>query len=127
MAAPMMRKERTGYEEGFIQGCESGTIEGCSLGVEKGRQIASEIGFYRGFSRQLKSLIENDENLGKQRTMKTIESLSAIIDKFPLEDVLSQTLFEDLETIRAKFKQLTSQLGISLCYGDIDKVKGVSF
>ncbi|KAK6170279.1 hypothetical protein SNE40_018706 [Patella caerulea] len=125
--AASIKRERTGYEEGFLAGCESGKLEGCMLGIEKGGNIGSELGFYHGYALELKRILEKDAGLSKPRTKKTMDSLNTMIENFALEDALNQTLFEELETIRAKFKQLTTQLNVSVQYGSVDTVKGASF
>ncbi|XP_067674451.1 protein LTO1 homolog [Haliotis asinina] len=114
-----------GFTEGRAEGERRGLVDGLSLGFEKGAAIGSEVGFYRGYVETLQ-VLSMREGEAKPRIQKSLQALAAMLSRFPVADVMNQTLFDDLEKIRAKFKQVTSLLGISMSYG-ADKSKGVSF
>ncbi|XP_071113492.1 protein LTO1 homolog [Haliotis cracherodii] len=120
------RSQGQGFREGRAEGEKRGLADGFSLGFEKGAAIGSEVGFYQGYVETLQELNTQEGTL-KPRVQKSLQALAAMLSQFPVADVMNQTLFEDLERIRAKFKQVTSLLGISTSYGAQDKSKGMSF
>ncbi|CAC5426821.1 unnamed protein product [Mytilus coruscus] len=109
-AVPMTMSQSQGYEAGFEAGKQSGYDEGFRLGWEKGSSIASEVGFYHGFIEELQTKIKDDDS--KQRAFKVTETLLKLITELSLDDPTNTLVFEKLENIRAKFKQVMSLLGM---------------
>lgn len=105
------------YESGFKGGYQDGKLkglqEGCQLGLMKGCEVGGEVGFYLGFvSTWHEILLESPD--AKQRCTKLLETLKKKILALPINDVMNEELFANLEDIRAKFKQLCSLLGVSV-------------
>ncbi|XP_013388078.1 oral cancer-overexpressed protein 1-like [Lingula anatina] len=114
-----------GFTEGLQTGRTQGYNEGYMLGKEKGADMATEIGFYDGYTGVMKSLIEESTN-EKTRKLKALESLQDMIQSFPLRDPSYERLHSDLEKIRAKFKQVCSLLNVKPQFQN-SSVKGISF
>ncbi|XP_021352583.1 oral cancer-overexpressed protein 1 homolog [Mizuhopecten yessoensis] len=119
------RSQSQGFTTGQQVGQKTGLEDGYRLGWEKGAGVGSELGFYAGFCRQLLQKLE-DSKEGKQRAIKAAQSLLKLVDDFPLTNPTHPQLFELVQQIRSKFKQLTSVLGISASYNEPER-KGVSF
>ncbi|KAK7493065.1 hypothetical protein BaRGS_00015795, partial [Batillaria attramentaria] len=97
------RCQDEGYAEGQADGRRKGLEQGFRLGCEKGCEIGAELGFYQGFSEAIRPSVEGLKN--KARVLKTLESLQELIQSFPLTDPKHPSLHEEMQTIRAKFKQ----------------------
>ncbi|XP_061176500.1 protein LTO1 homolog [Saccostrea echinata] len=120
------RFHQEGYSAGLSVGRERGCQEGCKLGWEKGAAIGSEIGFYSGFSGILLEKFKDDDK--KQRVCKVLQGVIKLIEELPLFDPTNEELFDKLEKIRAKIKQVNSLLPINIEFqGAKQDVKGISF
>ncbi|XP_051885303.1 protein LTO1 homolog isoform X3 [Pristis pectinata] len=115
-----------GYEEGFIEGGELGETEGRRYGLANGAKIGSEVSFYKGFAITWKCLLQNNQDVKNSKRLKTLNSMLEMIHSFPYEDPTNDKLQEDLEKIRAKFKQICSLLNIQPTFHK-EKAAGMSF
>ncbi|XP_062586253.1 protein LTO1 homolog [Saccostrea cucullata] len=120
------RFRQEGYNAGLSVGRQTGYQEGCKLGWEKGAAVGSEIGFYSGFCGILLEKFKDDDK--KQRVCKVLQGVLRLLEELPLIDPTNQELFDKLEKIRAKIKQVNSLLPINIEFqrGRQD-VKGISF
>lgn len=84
-----------------------GLQEGWELGVQKGTEISTEIGHYLGFVAVWLALLRKDSS-SKPRVFKSLESLQSMLVDYPLSDPTYEKLLDDLDAIRAKFKQVRS-------------------
>ncbi|XP_051001710.1 protein LTO1 homolog isoform X2 [Acomys russatus] len=112
--AVVMADERfhgEGYQEGYEEGSSLGIIEGRQYGMLHGAKIGSEIGCYRGFALAWKCLLHGGAG-DKDRKMKVVEALIALLQRFPYDDPTYEKLQEDLDRIRGKFRQLCSLLNV---------------
>eukprot|EP00118_Oscarella_pearsei_P002740 m.11435 g.11435 ORF g.11435 m.11435 type:complete len:132 (+) comp23317_c0_seq1:16-411(+) len=100
-----------GYDEGYDSGRQQGLEEGRRIGAEKGRILALEVGFYSGFAG---AWLESDGK--KSHAEKALKQLKKLTDDFPLDNPRHPDIIEKLDRIRAKFKQVTSLLGVSTEY-----------
>ncbi|DBA04602.1 TPA: hypothetical protein N0F65_012185 [Lagenidium giganteum] len=122
-----------GEELGIERGRELGLEEGRELGIIKGTEIGSEIGFYNGCYLVWKEMIESETMRGKisDKAVKSITSFGALLEAFPLKNIVEDDLLHKLQHIRAKFKVITSLLGLkqSLVFSreDVHAHKNMSF
>jgi len=102
-----------GWAEGKRDADQRGYGEGFELGEIKGGQIGEEIGYYAGCVAAWAALAKLDPSILSEnpRAEKTLQQLSELINAFP-SDPTNELLFESLESIRAKFKQLVSLLKV---------------
>ncbi|XP_061415843.1 protein LTO1 homolog isoform X1 [Lethenteron reissneri] len=111
------RRQVQGHEEGFERGRRQGLVEGWQLGVKHGGAIAAEVAFYYGFTVTWQSLLQRggESDVKSSRKLKALEALSLLIRSCPIQDATHPELQENLDKIRAKFKQARSQL-TAPCY-----------
>ncbi|XP_041917650.1 protein LTO1 homolog [Alosa sapidissima] len=102
-----------GYHEGFDEGKRQGWHEGQNHGRIHGAKLSAEVSFYSGFAVTWKYLLQNDMNSKARKQLKLLEMLTGLIQTFPLEDPQHKNLQENMEQIRAKFRQVCSLLHIS--------------
>ncbi|XP_055505172.1 protein LTO1 homolog [Leucoraja erinacea] len=101
-----------GYREGFIEGSQLGETEGRRYGLANGAKLGSEVSFYKGFTITWKSLLQNNPDTKNSKRLKVLNSMLEMVHSFPYEDPTNDRLQEDLEKMRAKFKQICSLLNI---------------
>ncbi|XP_069127284.1 protein LTO1 homolog isoform X2 [Argopecten irradians] len=101
------RSQSQGFAAGQKIGEKTGLEDGYQLGWEKGAGIGSELGFYVGFCQKILQKL-NDSPEGKQRPLKTAQTVLKLIEEFPLTNPTHPQLFELVQQIRAKFKQYIS-------------------
>ncbi|XP_032827387.1 protein LTO1 homolog isoform X1 [Petromyzon marinus] len=105
-----------GYEEGFERGRRQGLVEGWQLGVRHGGAIAAEVAFYYGFTVTWQSLLQRggESDVKSSRKLKALEALSLLIRTCPVQDATHPELQENLDKIRAKFKQVCSLINVPI-------------
>ncbi|XP_051553455.1 protein LTO1 homolog [Myxocyprinus asiaticus] len=101
-----------GYQEGFEVGTRQGAIEGRNHGRLHGAKLSAEVSFYYGFAVAWKCLLQNNSDIKARKRLKAVESLVGAIQKFPYEDPKYEKLQEDMERVRAKFRQVCSLLNV---------------
>uniref|UniRef100_A0AAY5KRW4 Essential protein Yae1 N-terminal domain-containing protein n=1 Tax=Esox lucius TaxID=8010 RepID=A0AAY5KRW4_ESOLU len=106
-----------GYREGFNEGTRQGMIDGRKHGASHGAKLSMEVSFYYGFGITWKCLLQNNATLIKQ-------SLLGLIQKFPHKDPQFENLQEDMEKVRAKFRQVCSLLNVPTDFSDYVKSGG---
>eukprot|EP00112_Aurelia_sp_Birch-Aquarium-sp1_P015877 Seg3553.2 transcript_id=Seg3553.2/GoldUCD/mRNA.D3Y31 product="Oral cancer-overexpressed protein 1" protein_id=Seg3553.2/GoldUCD/D3Y31 len=116
-----------GYNEGYFKGQILGEMEGFALGVERGKSFAQEVGFYDGFVSTLMTLYEQETK--SIRLMKVLKKMKTKLDKIQGRtlDPQNQELFDDLEDIRSKFKQVSSMIDATPTYGGTSGTTDMSF
>lgn len=102
-----------GYQEGFEEGKRQGWYEGQNHGRIHGAKLSAEVSFYHGFATTWKNLLQQDTQSKTRKQLKLLETLTGLIQTFPLEDPQHRNLEENMEQIRAKFRQVCSVLHIS--------------
>ncbi|KAK3699105.1 hypothetical protein QZH41_008900 [Actinostola sp. cb2023] len=102
------RCQKDGYTEGWAAGVEKGLSAGHKLGTEKGKELGSEIGFYSGFVKTWLILVDKCEKKNP-RVISLLKNLQVLINQLPLNDPTNESLFTDVEKLRAKFKQVSKQ------------------
>jgi len=107
-----------GYNEGYFNGQLVGELEGFSIGIERGKSFGQEIGFYEGFASTLSLLFENEPK--SKKLLKVLSQMNASIESICCRciDPQDQDLFDDLEKVRAKFKQVSSMVNATPDYGN---------
>ncbi|XP_067850234.1 protein LTO1 homolog [Heptranchias perlo] len=115
-----------GYQEGYTEGGHLGETEGRLYGLVNGAKIGSEVSFYQGFAFTWKCLLQNNQNAKNGKRLKALNSLLEIVHSFPYEDPTYDKLQEDLEKMRAKFKQICSLLNVQPAFQNV-KTAGMSF
>mmetsp|Transcript_19176 Transcript_19176/g.31390 ORF Transcript_19176/g.31390 Transcript_19176/m.31390 type:complete len:143 (+) Transcript_19176:73-501(+) len=99
----------SGYNEGLQKGQDAGIKEGHRLGLLKGFELGEEVGFYYGnLAIWAASFDAQDEQNARMR--KTIDELLERIPQFVRIEPRDQALHDVLEKIRAKFKQVKSNV-----------------
>ncbi|KAL8569349.1 hypothetical protein ACOMHN_014033 [Nucella lapillus] len=104
------RCQDEGFQEGQADGRQKGLQEGFRLGCQKGCEMGTELGFYVGFAETIRQRADGLKN--KERVLKSIGSLLELIELFPLTDPHNIRLQDQIQAIRAKFKQVTSLIHI---------------
>ncbi|XP_077622644.1 protein LTO1 homolog [Crocuta crocuta] len=102
-------------------------IEGRQYGTLHGAKIGSEIGCYQGFAFAWRCLLRGCATEKDSKKMKALESLIGMIQKFPYDDPTYDRLHEDLDRIRAKFRQLCSLLNVQPDFKISVEGSGLSF
>lgn len=137
---------RQAAEAGHKQGRLEGFANGETLGHTKGVALASEVGFYLGTLESIlqaseaiegiKSASNGDssarstsgdskqEGLLSDKIRKSIDLIRSLAIKFDATSALDPAVAEELYTIRSKFKQICSQLGLKMRFtgSTFDKV-----
>ncbi|KAG9267103.1 protein LTO1 homolog [Astyanax mexicanus] len=117
-----------GYREGFEEGTRQGMIEGRNHGMLHGAKLSAEVCFYHGFALAWKCLLQNSEDVKARKRLKAVESLVGLIQKFPYEDPEYENLQEDMEKVRAKFRQVCSLLNVAADFREyLSGSSGMSF
>ncbi|XP_072516545.1 protein LTO1 homolog [Salminus brasiliensis] len=117
-----------GYREGFEEGTRQGMIEGRNHGMLHGAKLSAEVSFYHGFAITWKCLLQNSEDVKARKRLKAVESLAGLIQKFPYEDPQYENLQEDMERVRAKFRQACSLLNVAADFREyLSGSSGMSF
>lgn len=89
-----------------------GETEGRRYGLANGAKLGSEVSFYKGFTITWKSLLQNNPDTKNSKRLKVLNSMLEMVHSFPYDDPTNDRLQEDLEKMRAKFKQICSLLNI---------------
>nr|XP_012556044.1 uncharacterized protein LOC101238018 isoform X2 [Hydra vulgaris]XP_047126463.1 uncharacterized protein LOC101238018 isoform X2 [Hydra vulgaris]XP_047126464.1 uncharacterized protein LOC101238018 isoform X2 [Hydra vulgaris]XP_047126465.1 uncharacterized protein LOC101238018 isoform X2 [Hydra vulgaris] len=98
-----------GFNIGFSEGEKTAIEEGFLLGINKGKEIGKEIGFYKGLVTTFLLLTEDDL---KGKTLKIISKFKKQLDEFSF-DPQNESINDNLDEIRSKFKQISSILKIN--------------
>lgn len=101
-----------GYREGFDEGTQQGMLEGRLHGATHGAKVSTEVSFYHGFTVTWKSLLQNSTDPKARKRLKALEALLSLLQKFPNDDPQYENLQEDMEKLRAKFRQVCSLLSV---------------
>ncbi|XP_016330861.1 oral cancer-overexpressed protein 1-like [Sinocyclocheilus anshuiensis] len=116
------------YQEGFEAGTRQGTIEGRNHGLLHGAKLGAEVSFYYGFALAWKCLFQNSSDVKARKRLKAMESLIGLIQNFPYEDPKHEKLQENMERLRAKFRQVCSLLNVATDFKEyIRGSTGMSF
>ncbi|TFJ84527.1 hypothetical protein NSK_004512 [Nannochloropsis salina CCMP1776] len=133
--------DETWYQEGYQEGGEAGRRrgrrEGRAVGKAKGFEIGCELGFYKACS-QIWLFVIKDSNTGEgekvrskefdeiaaakaimdttaaHRAIRTLEGIIKIVQDFPRQNVADVDMAAHVQRLRAKFRAVTSMLGISV-------------
>ncbi|XP_060924203.1 protein LTO1 homolog [Limanda limanda] len=117
-----------GYKEGFERGKCRGLQEGHRHGASHGAKLSTEISFYNGFAITWKCLLQNKTDVKSRKRIKTLEAFLGLIQNSPHDDPQSATLQEEMEKLRAKFRQVCSMLNVPTDFKDhIKTSQGTSF
>ncbi|KAM4602772.1 protein LTO1 homolog isoform 1-T1 [Polymixia lowei] len=117
-----------GYRDGFEQGTQRGLQDGRKHGASHGARLSTEVSFYYGFALTWKCILQNKTDAKSRKRVKALETLMGMIQKSPHDDAEYSNIVEDMEKVRAKFRQVCSLLGVPTDFRDYVKVaSGVSF
>ncbi|XP_071329070.1 protein LTO1 homolog [Trachinotus anak] len=117
-----------GYQEGFERGTRRGLQDGRRHGASHGAKLSTEISFYHGFAITWKCLLQNNTDVKSRKRLKALEALLGLIQNSPHDDPQSAQLEEDMDKLRAKFRQVCSMLNIPTDFKDYIKTsEGMSF
>jgi len=81
------------------------------VGFLKGLQLGQELGFIRSCLRVWKAQHSAQLLEVNERTLKGMARLDELVDRFVF-DAKRETIAEELDNIRSKFKLVVSQLGL---------------
>ncbi|XP_062327105.1 protein LTO1 homolog [Osmerus eperlanus] len=101
-----------GYHEGFDEGTRQGIMEGRMHGATHGAKLSTEVSFYHGFAVTWKSILQNSTDPKARKKLKALEVLLSLLEKFPSDNPQYENLQEDMEKLRAKFRQVCSLLNV---------------
>ncbi|XP_023281294.1 oral cancer-overexpressed protein 1 [Seriola lalandi dorsalis] len=117
-----------GYREGFERGTRRGLQDGRRHGASHGAKLSTEISFYYGFAITWKCLLQNNTDVKSRKRLRALEALLGLIQNCPQDDPQSKKLQEDMEKLRAKFRQVCSMLNVPTDFKDYIKTsEGTSF
>ncbi|XP_036391691.1 protein LTO1 homolog [Megalops cyprinoides] len=117
-----------GFQEGFKEGTRQGMVEGKNHGATHGAKLSAEVSFYYGFAFTWKCLLQNNTDAKARKRLKTLESLTGFIQRFPHYDPQYENLQEDMEKVRAKFRQVCSLLNVPTDFREyVTASEGMSF
>uniref|UniRef100_A0A0B6Y8F7 Essential protein Yae1 N-terminal domain-containing protein n=1 Tax=Arion vulgaris TaxID=1028688 RepID=A0A0B6Y8F7_9EUPU len=123
--------EETSWQHGYTDGVEEsrkkGYIEGYTLGTQKGTEIGKEVGFYAGFAAYWMRMKNVEDH--NPRIVKVCETIIKLVVTFDNVQPTDELLTDTLNSVRGKFKQLSSLIGVPVQYDTVcaDGVKGTSF
>ncbi|XP_051236056.1 protein LTO1 homolog isoform X1 [Dicentrarchus labrax] len=95
-----------GYREGFEKGTRRGLQDGRRHGASHGAKLSTEISFYYGFAITWKCLLQHCTDVKSRKRIKALESLMGLIQNSPHDDPQSAHLQENMDKLRAKFRQI---------------------
>uniref|UniRef100_A0AAZ1X144 Essential protein Yae1 N-terminal domain-containing protein n=1 Tax=Oreochromis aureus TaxID=47969 RepID=A0AAZ1X144_OREAU len=117
-----------GYREGFEKGSRRGLQDGRRHGACHGARLSCEMSFYYGFAITWKCVLQNSIDGKSRKRVKALETLLGMIQSSPLDDPQSQKLQDDMDKLRAKFRQVCSMLSVPADFKDyISVAEGTSF
>ncbi|KAK7912817.1 hypothetical protein WMY93_013028 [Mugilogobius chulae] len=126
MAEERFRGE--GYKEGYERGAHRGLQEGRRHGAVHGARLSAEVSFYHGFAVMWQCLLQNHTDPKSRKRMKAVEALLSQLERSPLDNPQSEKLKEDMDKLRAKFRQVCSMLNVPADFRDFFKsAQGTSF
>lgn len=107
-----------GARDGELAGKAEGWKDGYGTGLRQGASLASEMGYYEGFSRAWVAILEtptsDQEEPSRAKKRTALKVLLDLVSDFPLE---TTDLKEDYDVkrklvlIRAKYRQVNALLG----------------
>lgn len=84
--------------------------------------------FYYGFAITWKCVLQNNIDGKSRKRVKALDALLGMIQSSPLDDPQSQKLQDDMDKLRAKFRQVCSMLSVPADFKDyISVAEGTSF
>uniref|UniRef100_A0A3Q3G1F4 LTO1 maturation factor of ABCE1 n=1 Tax=Labrus bergylta TaxID=56723 RepID=A0A3Q3G1F4_9LABR len=123
-----LRFRGEGYREGFEKGSRRGLLDGRRHGTSHGAKLSSEISFYYGFAITWKCLLQHNTDVKSRKRLKAVEALLGLIQKSPQDDPASAKIQEDVERLRAKFRQVCSMMNVPADFKNyIKTAEGTSF
>ncbi|KAF7647880.1 hypothetical protein LDENG_00165220 [Lucifuga dentata] len=117
-----------GYRDGYEKGIQRGMQDGRRHGASHGAKLWSEISFYYGFATTWKCFLQHNTDAKSRKRLKVLDSLLSLIQSSPYDDPHSVKLRDDMEKLRAKFRQICCMMNITSDFKDYVKTSaGTSF
>eukprot|EP01134_Creolimax_fragrantissima_P005764 CFRG5764T1 len=125
-----------GYQEGMEFGRKAAGEEARGYGLAKGDQLATELGFYRGFATTWLALLDSSYSLSNtdssnsgtpggrsvvnaNRAKRSLTTFKTTLDNFSMTSSITpdnEELPKLYAKLRTKYRQCTSLLGVSQDY-----------
>ncbi|KAE9593029.1 hypothetical protein Lal_00029309 [Lupinus albus] len=112
---------KEGYDEGYTHGLISGKEDATQVGLKVGFEIGEELGFYRGCVDIWNSVIRVDPTQFSQRAKTGITQMEELLHKYPLMEPENSQVQEIMDSLRIKFKIVSSSLHVKLDYNGYPK------
>ncbi|XP_029001055.1 protein LTO1 homolog [Betta splendens] len=117
-----------GYQQGFERGTHRGLHDGRRHGASHGAKLSAEVSFYHGFAVTWKCLLQHNTDDKSRKRVKALDAVLGLIQNCPLDDPQSVKLQEDMDKLRAKFRQICSMLSVPTDFKNYIKTsEGTSF
>jgi len=104
-----------GRADGILYGSRLSRKEGIELGYKTGFELGNELGYYLGCVEGWLLLSTKFPNKFSDRSKKTLLSLKGMITSLDL-DPTRETMTDDVQKIRNKFKVMSLQVGYTQNY-----------
>lgn len=117
-----------GYREGYERGSNRGLQEGRRHGALHGAKLSAELAFYSGFAHTWKCLCQDNTDPKSRKRVKALDALLSLLQQSPLDDPQSEKLKDDMDRLRARFRQVCSVLNVPADFKDfLVSSQGTSF
>jgi hypothetical protein len=99
-----------------------GVQEAERLGKVKGNEVGSEVGFIQGCC-IVWDVLRKRGSISNKRALSHLEKILQMLETFPISEPLTEDIVEQMVKIRAKFKLLSTLIGVRPCMDETEEKK----